>query len=291
MFTCFMMLCIYRGDDFRKDYSHLGMLCASFPNVPVLALTATANKYDRKHIKESLGLKKCVEVVANPDRKNIFYEKYLRKGQDVDNIGEICRPIAIDLLQGNVNYPLTIIYMSLRWCGFVYKLFEHVMGSGQYYPPGCAAIPKNRLFAQFHAPQTKHMKEEILQQLNSQNSTIRVVFATVAFGMGVDIQTIRQIIHIGPPRTIREYVQETGRAGRDGGLSKAVLHYNNKDIAQNKPGLQDEVRRYCKNEECCLRCFLLECLDVKQPKPLSPGHLCCSVCRNICSCSDICKDK
>lgn len=87
-----MMLCIYRGDDFRKDYSHLGMLCASFPNVPVLALTATANKYDRKYIKESLGLKKCVEVVANPDRKNIFYEKYLRKGQDVDNIGEICRP-------------------------------------------------------------------------------------------------------------------------------------------------------------------------------------------------------
>ena len=51
MFTCFMMLCIYRGDDFRKDYSHLGMLCASFPNVPVLALTATANKYDRKYIK------------------------------------------------------------------------------------------------------------------------------------------------------------------------------------------------------------------------------------------------
>jgi superfamily II DNA helicase RecQ len=47
---------IYRGDDFRKDYSHLGMLCAAFPNVPVLALTATANIVDRKHIKESLCL-------------------------------------------------------------------------------------------------------------------------------------------------------------------------------------------------------------------------------------------
>lgn len=149
------------------------MLCAAFPNVPVLALTATANKADRKHIKESLGLKKCVEVVANPDRKNIFYEKYFREGQDVDAIENICRPIANDLLQSGISYPLTIIYLSLRWCGFVYKLFEHVMGSGQYYPPGCAASPKNRLFAQFHAPQTQSMKEEILQQLNSQKSTIQ----------------------------------------------------------------------------------------------------------------------
>lgn len=108
--------------------------------------------------------------------------------------------------------------------------------------------------------------------------------------MGVDIQSIRQIIHIGPPRTIREYFQETGRAGRDGYLSKAVLYYNNKDIAKNKAGFQDEVRRYCQSEECCLRCLLLEYLDVKQPKPYFPGHLCCNVCKNSCSCFD-CKDK
>ena len=65
--------CAFRGDDFRKDYGKIGMLCASFPNAPVLALTATANKMDRKHVKESLGLKNCAELVANPDRRNIFY--------------------------------------------------------------------------------------------------------------------------------------------------------------------------------------------------------------------------
>jgi bloom syndrome protein len=72
------------------------------------------------------------------------------------------------------------------------------------------------------------MKEEILCQLNSEKSNLRVVFATVAFGMGVDIHSVRQIIHIGPPRTIREYFQETGRAGRDGKFSKAILYYSNR---------------------------------------------------------------
>ena len=99
----FVLYVTLGGDEFRKDYSQLGMLCAAFPNVPVIALTATANKVDRKLIKESLGLKKCVEVVANPDRKNIIYEKYFKEGQDVDAIENICRPIANDLLKSRVN--------------------------------------------------------------------------------------------------------------------------------------------------------------------------------------------
>ena len=88
-----------------------------------------------------------------------------------------------------------------------------------------------------------------------------MVFATVAFGMGVDIHSVRQIIHIGPPRTIREYFQETGRAGRDGKFSKAILYYSNRDIAQNKPGFQEEVRTYCHCNDQCLRCLLLH-LDI-----------------------------
>ena len=198
----------FRGDDFRQDYGKLSMLCAAFPNVPIIAMTATANKQDRKCIKDSLGLLDSFELVANPDRKNIFYEKLFRHGQDIDAFEDICRPIAHGLLQMKVAYPLTIIYMPLKWCGFIYRLFESVLGADQYYPPGSLALPKNRLFAQFHAPQTAKMKEEILEQLNFQSSKIRVVLATIAFGMGVDIRSIRQVIHIGPPRTIREYFKK-----------------------------------------------------------------------------------
>ena len=162
------------------------MLCAALPNVPVMAMTATANKQDRKHIKDSLRLLDCFELVANPDQKNIFYEKIFRHGQHIDTFEDICRPIAQDLLQMQVAYPLTIIYMPLKWCGFIYRLFESVLGVHQYYPPGSLPLPKNRSFAQFHAPQMVKMKEEILQQLNQQTSKIRIVLATVAFGMGVD---------------------------------------------------------------------------------------------------------
>ena len=147
----------------------------------------------------------------------------------------------------NVAYPLTIIYMPLRWCGFLYRLFESVLGADQYYPPGSLALPKNRLFAQFHAPQTAKMKEEILEQLNLQPSKIRVVLATVAFGMGVDICSIREVIHIGPPRTIQEYFQETGKAGCDGQPSKAILYYNNRDIAKKNKWA------YKKKSDCIVR--------------------------------------
>ena len=59
------------------------MVCALFPNVPLLALTATANRQDQEQIKEALGLSNCVQVIASPDRPNIFYAKYFRKGNDV----------------------------------------------------------------------------------------------------------------------------------------------------------------------------------------------------------------
>ena len=90
------------------------------------------------------------------------------------------------------------------------------------------------MFAQYHAPQTSEMKEMSLNQLKSISSTIRVIFATVAIGMGVDIPCIREIIHVGAPASIQQYFQETGRAGRDGLPFKAVLYYNNRDIGKNR---------------------------------------------------------
>ena len=201
------------------------MLCATFPTVPVVALTATASKRDVTEMKVSLNLKNPLEIVGNPNRPNIFYKKVFRRGDDVDFFYELLNPIAIGLKEKKVDYPISILYLPLRWCGFSFKFFQKQLGDDQYYSPvnPVERKPENRLFAQYHSPKTRTMKDSILKELSSPSSTVRVVFATVAMGMGVDIPSIRNVIHVGPPRTIREYIQETGRAGRDGKQSFALL--------------------------------------------------------------------
>ena len=95
---------------------------------------------------------------------------------------------------------------------------------------------------------------EILQQLtgSSKESKIRVVFATVAIGIGVNIPEVRHVIHLEVSRTLELYHQELGRAGRDGKHAKASLYYNGTDIASNKAGMTDEMRRYCTLSGQCL---------------------------------------
>ena len=285
-FINFLIFVYYRGDDFRKDYSQLGMLCSTFPAVPVVALTATASKIDIKRIKDSLLMKNPVEVVISPNRPNIFYEKVFRKGEDIDFYEEILQPLADGLKLRNVDFPLTILYLPLRWCGFAYKFMERALGTEQYFPVNSAAEPENRLFAQYHAPQTLQMKEQILKELSCDQSKVRIIFATVAMGMGVDIPSIRQIIHIGPPRTVREYCQETGRAGRDGQQANALLYYNNRDIAKNREGISDKIRAFCRLNDSCLREFLLRCFDVGKHTNTMVGHQCCSHCRLYCDCAE-----
>ena len=112
-----------RGDDFRKDYSQLPMLFATFPRVPVVALTATASKADVKAIKVSLNMKKPLEMIGDPNRANIFYEKVFCKGDDIDFFKELLKPMASKLKEVKLNYPLTILYLPLKWCGFAFKFF------------------------------------------------------------------------------------------------------------------------------------------------------------------------
>lgn len=222
--------------------------------------------------------------VVDLDRPNIFLEKYFRGNQDEEALLDILKPIEKELEQLKVNYPVTIIYLPLRWCGYSYRYLAYTLGKKQYFPEGADPIPQNRLFEQYHAPQTQHMKDEIMKQLSSCKSTVRVILATVAIGMGVNVPNIRKIIHVGVPGTARQYFQELGRCGRDGMPGSAKLYYNNRDIASNKPGMTDEMRSYCKSVDKCLRVLLLSFLDAPEARSVIPGHLCCSACRATCAC-------
>ena len=216
-----------------------------------------------------------------------FILKSIKGGsQEEEALEIILLPMIRQLQELRMNFPLTIIYLKLRFCGFAYRLFEYHMGVEQYHPVGADAIPGNRLFAQYHSPQTEQMKKEILGQLLSCQSHVRILFATVAIGMGVNIPNIRHIIHIGVPGSVQQYFQEVGRCGRDGKPSKATLYFNNRDIAKNRVGVNDHIRQYCRSSGNCLREQLLKFLDAPERKFKVCGHLCCSVCHDSCTCDN-----
>jgi len=149
------------------------------------------------------------------------------------------------------------------------------MGDHQYVG---AHIPENRLFAQYHQTYTEKMKTFIVSEICKDCSKIRVIFATVALGMGLNSPHIRVVIHYKPPTSIEKYFQETGRAGRDGLQSTAMLYYNNTDIRKNRPGIEPQMIQYCKNDSKCLRSMMLECFGYQTN---DANKSCCSVCDRI----------
>ena len=276
------------GHEFRPDYSKLCRLCSLFPCAPILALTATAPKKTRDLLVESLHMKAPVIVIGNLNRENIFLHKSKRKPAKTGSIGfeELLSPIANDLKEQLIDYPLTIIYLPLKWCGFAFNYFVEILGEKSYFPTTSAGNPKRCLFAQYHSPQTDAMKTLALEQLtdpNYENKTIRVIFATVAIGLGVNIPDVRQIIHMTVPRTLESYYQQIGRAGRDRYPAKAYLYYNGTDISVNKPGLTDEIRQYCLLSGVCMRKYIMNYFDADSFCSLSK-HECCSNCSSLCRC-------
>ena len=93
-----------------------------------------------------------------------------------ESYDHILEPIANELAVQRENYPMTIIYLKLKYCGYAYGLFERILKDRQYV--GDTSEPTARLFVQFHAPQTSRMKKDIISEIKKENSRVRVLFAT-----------------------------------------------------------------------------------------------------------------
>lgn len=268
------------GSEFRPDFGKLAQLGSLFPSAPILALTATAPQKLVQFLKENLQIKNSDVIVGNLDRCNIFICKEKRRSSTygAESFDDILIPIAEELKVKLTNYPLTVIYLPLKWCGYAFKLFLSVLEEKRYYP-NKEKRPGNCLFAQYHAPQTSMMKDEILKQLTgAEKCNIRVVFATVAIGLGVNIHQVRHVIHLDVPRTLETYYQEIGRAGRDNKPAKATLYYNGNELASNKSGMTDEMRNYCRLADTCLREALLSYLGSRSDLGPNSPQPCCSNC-------------
>ena len=268
-----------RGTEFRKPFMRIGdSLLPHFPNVPVLLFTATAPEATQALLKNVLHMTNPVLVAENPDRHNITYVKYVRppsqSPEAKEHLHGVITDLCTELSSQKLDFPITVVYTDTDTIGYCYWLTERIMQKEQYIGD---PIPENRIFAQYHQVYSEEMKIHIINELSSGRSKVRLIFATVALGMGLDAPNIRRIIHYKPPTSLEKYFQETGRAGRDGKQARATVYFNNTDIRKNRPGIRPEIIKFCRSEKECLREMMLKYFGHNAPLDRK-RDLCCSVC-------------
>ncbi|HLS16644.1 MAG TPA: DNA helicase RecQ [Paenalcaligenes sp.] len=194
------------GHDFRPEYLGLSMLAEHWPQVPRVALTATANAQTRQEIAHRLGLEDAAQFVASFDRPNIFYQMVEKKNT---------KEQLWQWIQAEHPGDSGIIYARSR--ARVEDLSHYLQQRGVTAVPYHAGLST--------AQRARH------QALFLETPGV-VVVATIAFGMGIDKPDVRYVAHIDLPRSIEGYYQETGRAGRDGQPASAWLAYGLQDAIQ-----------------------------------------------------------
>ena len=159
---------------------------------------------------------------------------------------------------------------------------KFLLGKERVEPVGAPDIPEFRLFDYFTSAIHSSVKDDILKAFVQPMSPLRIVIATIAFGMGVDTPNIRYVVHWGPPEDIEQYLQATGRAGRDGEVAHAVLLFGK----GMKRHVDESMIKYCENNTVCRRRALFDDFDTCKCSPRTRGCMCCDLCSVSCVCGN-----
>ena len=226
------------GHDFRPEYLQLGQLAELFPQVPRIALTATADTRTREEIISRLGLQNAECFLSSFDRPNIFYRITPKDNPRKQLLGFLAQR------KGDAG----IVYCLSRKS--VESTAEFLSNNG--YP----ALP-------YHAGLESNLRA--LHQKRFLNEEGLIMVATIAFGMGIDKSNVRFVAHLDLPKSLEAYYQETGRAGRDGLPADAWMVYGLQDVLMLKQMLSnsDGDERYKRVEQHKLDAMLALCEETR----------------------------
>ncbi len=212
------------GHDFRKEYQQLGRVKAeAFPSVPVMALTATATEKVRHDVLTSLKMQSAAQFKVSFFRDNLTF-RVLPKDYTIDKDTK---------LSGWETQLLDYITSRENCTGIVYCLSRDDAESTANLINKKTGIPARH----YHAGMTPKQRTEV--QNAWRRGEIKVVAATIAFGMGIDHATVRYVLHATMSKSLEGYYQEAGRAGRDGQPAECILFHGRKDV----PRLMNLMRR------------------------------------------------
>jgi ATP-dependent DNA helicase RecQ len=246
------------------------------PDVSFIALTATATLDTKKFILDTLCMNNPVEVQESPNKKNVMYSvTYIQQSHRIDDTFQW---IVDEIINMGSSAERVIIYcQTIKQCSVVYSKLRACLG--EHFHSGQSV--ESAVLEMLHSCTPQANKDNIIKSFQDPNGTVKALVATIAFGMGIDCKRVHTSVHFGPPKNVESYIQESGRIGRDGQLSKSYIIYQGILLGH----VENNIKEYLKTTECrrksLLSHFGISLGNVQSPQP---AHLCCDNCALNCMC-------